>query len=215
MPISTKEAAEIDKALETYQKKLAKLIISAVTKAYIDGDINAQEMLGVSVSLDLVQKEAKEYLVPYGELLVNEGSTIIKGMEIPWLRDHTMRTRQKVFDVIEAGIKEGKPVAEIGGKRIAPGTIAEDLRNLLIRDKDYEYVRIARTEPARIQNIGSLHRFEKHDVSEVTVLDDEGPNSCEACKLANGQVWPIKKALVNELEHPNCVRSYSPIIKRG
>lgn len=214
MPISAKKAKEIDKALDIYRRKLAKLLLSAVTTAYIKGDTNAQEMLGISISMDLVQKEALEFLVPYGDMLVNEGATIIKGEKIYWLNDHTNRTRQKVLDVITKGIEEGKPVAEIGGKKIAPGTIAEDLQNLLIRDKDYEYVRIARTETGRVQNIGTLNRFGKHDVEEVTVLDDEGPASCEACKLANGQVWSLEKASINELEHPNCVRAFSPIIKR-
>lgn len=201
-------------AHDKYQRALTGILTHEAMRAHIAGDVGAHKALGISVSFDLVQKEALAYSKEYGELLYREGATIIEGRKVPWLRKSTGRTREAIFKTINEGLKEGKPVAQIGGKRIAPGTIAHDLRKLVIRDKDYEYVRIARTEVGRIQNQGTLTRYDRNDVTEVDVLDDEGPNSCEACIIANGQRWTLDYARTHELEHPNCVRAFTPVIKR-
>jgi hypothetical protein len=44
------------------------------------------------------------------------------------------------------------------------------------------------------------------------VLDNEGPNSCEACAKVNGQIWDIDYAQSHLLEHPNCVRDFRAIV---
>ena len=115
-----------------------------------------------------------------------------------------------MYDIVEKGLQEGKPVADIGGKRGVKGTIADDLKQLGIRDKDYEYVRIARTETARIQNQGTLNRYGKNNITHVNVID--GDEFDDRCAAANGQVWTVEFAASHELEHPNCTRAFSPVI---
>ncbi len=201
-------------AHDKYQRTLAGILTREAVRAHIAGDISAHELLGISVSFDLVQAEALAYSREYGALLTKEGATIIRGKKVPWLKDSTARTRERVFTIIRDGLEEGKPVAQIGGKRIVPGTIAHDLRTTLIREREFEYVRIARTEVGRIQNQGTLTRYAVNNVTEVDVLDDEGPNSCDACREINGQRWTLEYARTHELEHPNCVRAFAPVIKR-
>lgn len=213
MSLKRATVSGIDATLKRFQEDVAKIIITSMVSAYIKGDLKAQKVMGVDISLDLVNKAAQEYAKVHGDLLVKEGASIIQGKKIPWLSDSTKELRKKVIDIIQQGIDEGKPVAEIGGKRVAPGTIAKDLQDALVRDRGYKNVRIARTEVGRIQNIGSLNRYQKSGLKRVRVLDDEGPNSCEECKVANGQIWTVDYALTHELEHPNCVRSFAPVVE--
>ena len=205
---------EIDKAMDNYYRDIAMVARNNAVRSYVAGDIIAHRVLGLDISFNLIQKEALEYSKGYGKLLYREGATIIRGKKVPWLKDSTTRTRERVFTIIRDGLEEGKPVAQIGGKRIVPGTIAHDLRTTLIREREFEYVRIARTEVGRIQNQGTLTRYAINDVTEVDVLDDEGPNSCDACREINGQRWTLEYARTHELEHPNCVRAFTPVIQR-
>lgn len=213
MALKRRTLSGIDTALTMFQKDIADAVVVAMVAAHIKGDLKAQKALGMDISFDLVNKAAQEYAKVHGSMLRREGATIIKGKKIPWLADSNKDLRSKVVDIIQKGLDEGKPVAEIGGKRVAPGTIAKDLQDALVRDRGYKNVRIARSEVARIQNIGSLNRYENRGIRRVHVLDDEGPNSCEECKIANGQIWTLEKAMINELEHPNCVRSFAPVVE--
>ena len=196
-----------------YQKTLTSILIKEAARAHIAGDLNAHKLLHIGISFDLMQKEALEYSKDYGKLLYREGASVIQGKKIPWLKEHGARTRERVFKTIRDGLKEGKPVSEIGGKKVGKGTIAYDLKQIGGME-DRSVVSIARSEVARISNQGTLTRYDRNNVTEVDVLDDEGPNSCDACREINGQRWTLAYARTHELEHPNCVRAFTPVIKR-
>lgn len=72
---------------------------------------------------------------------------------------------------------------------------------------------IARTEGARAYNIGTGLAYQELGLDKVEVSDNEGPNSCAACKKANGEIWTIEKYLNNPIEHPNCVRTAFPEVE--
>ena len=211
--MKSKTERALNAAMDEYQRDIATALRNNAARAHIAGDLNAYRLLNISISFNLVQKEALEYSKGYGELLYREGASIIQGEKIPWLKNHKGQTREKVFKAIKDGLKEGKPVAEIGGKKLGKGTIAYDLKQIMGME-DRSMVATARTEVARIANQGTLTRYDKNDVTEVDVLDNEGPNSCEACIEANGQRWTLTYARTHELEHPNCVRAFTPVIKR-
>ena len=195
---------EVDLAIERYRGDLIDTSTSVAIQAHITGDLQAHNLLGIPIAENIVQQEALEYGRLYREKLLTDGSSVINGKNIEWLDNQVEGTRLDVYDVIEQGLKEGKPVASIGGKHVASGTIAKDLEQLAIRDKQYEYVRIARTETARIQNQGAVNRYNKLNITHVNVIDNEGPNSCDDCAAVNGQVWTTEYASGHELEHPNC-----------
>ena len=212
--MKSKTERAITAAMDKYQRDIATAARNNAARAHIAGDLNAHKLLDIGISFDLVQKEALEYSKGYGELLYREGASIIQGKKIPWLQDHTAQTREKTFKAIRDGLREGKPVSAIGGKRLGKGTIAYDLKQIM-QVEDSGMVRIARTEVARIQNQGALTRYDRNDIKEVDVLDNEGPNSCDACREINGQRWTLAYARTHELEHPNCVRAFTPVIKRA
>ena len=207
MKRSTK--AGIDMALDDYEDGMIEAATGIAVKAHIAGDMRAFGQLKIPIAKNIVQQEALEFGKGYRALLKKKGASVIQGKEIPWLAEQTKSTRDSVFQVIQNGLKEGKPVADIGGKRGVPGTIANDLKELVIREKDYEYVRIARTETARIQNQGTLNRYDKNGITHVNVIDGDG---CDECIAANGQVWTVAYSQTHELEHPNCVRAFSAVI---
>jgi len=207
MKKSTKKA--INLRIDDYSDELITILTAHAVDAHVAGDIIAYHNLDIPIAEMKVQQAALDFGKGYSKLLKNEGASIIQGKKIPWLAEHTAHTRQQVYDIVETGLKEGRPVASIGGKRGVPGTIADDLKQLSIRQKDYEYVRIARTETARIQNQGTLNRYTQNNITHVNVIDGDG---CDACAEINGQVWTVEYSQAHELEHPNCVRSFSPII---
>ncbi len=206
--IAAKKA--IDLTIDNYEKNIITSLTDTVFKAHVAGDIVAYDSLSIPVIESKVHQAALDFGKEYSKLLKSEGASIIQGKKIPWLAEHTEHTRQQVYNIVEAGIKEGKPVASIGGKTGVPGTVADDLKQLAIREKDYEYVRIARTETAHVQNQGALNRYTENSITHVNVHD--GLDFDEACRAANGQVWTVEYAQSHELEHPNCTRSFSPII---
>ena len=135
----------IEAAMDEYQWDIATAARNNAARAHIAGDLSAHRLLDIGISFNLVQKEALEYSKPYGELLYREGASIIQGEKIPWLKDRTGQTRENVFKTIRDDLKEGKPVSEIGGKRLGKGTIAYDLKQIM-KAEDSGMVRIARTE---------------------------------------------------------------------
>lgn len=210
MKRSTKAA--INLTIDDYTDALVTTLTSTAVEAHIAGDIIAYHNLKIPVAEFKVQQAALDFGKDYRKLLKNEGASIIQGKKIPWLADHTKHTRDQVYQIVEAGLKEGKPVASIGGKTGAPGTIADDLKSLAIRDKDYEYVRIARTETARVQNQGTLNRYTQNKITHVNVIDGGSAESCDECTAINGSVWTVEYSMTHELEHPNCfIDSQIPI----
>lgn len=70
--------------------------------------------------------------------------------------------------------------------------------------------RLARSETAIAYNHGSMFRYHRAGIKKVQVDDGDGD---AACKAAHGQVWTIDQALANPIAHPNCTRSFSPVIE--
>jgi len=173
---------EIDEAIFAYQTVLANDLTDNAVKAWIAGDMIGHKQLKIPINMGAVHQEALKFGKVHGKLLRDEGATIIKGRKIPWLADSVKSTRAQVVDVINQGI----------------------------RNKDYEYVRIARTETASIQNKAAINRYEINGIKKVLVHD--GHDFDAACAAADGQIWTLEYAMNHELEHPNCTRSFSPVL---
>ena len=114
----------------------------------------------------------------------------------------SMFTKYKVNQVLLEGAEAAATPAEIA--------------KALQTDKGGAFSRarartIARTESAIIGNQNSLVAIAGTGAfSSVRVMDNEGPNSCQLCKDANGQVWSMEDAFANPVQHPNCVRAFAP-----
>jgi SPP1 gp7 family putative phage head morphogenesis protein len=203
--LKEKTAKAIDKALDKFGKNVEDTLTENATKAHLTGSLKGYKNLGVIPELDLVRADSIAFAKSYKDLLVGEGATIIKGEKIAWLKDHKKETREKVHDIIQKGLEEGK------SPTIGKESIAKELGKVM-KDQEYRMRRIARTEIAYIQNKGTVTSYKNNKVTKVQVLDNEGPNSCPECEEANGQIWTLEYAETHELEHPNCVRAFIPII---
>lgn len=201
-----KTAKAIDKALDRFGKNVIKFLLDNATKAHITGSLKGYKAIGITPELDLVRADSIAFAKAYKDLLVNEGATIIKGEKIAWLKDHKKETRELVHDIIQKGLAEGK------SPTVGKESIAKELGKVM-KDQEYRMKRIARTEIAYIQNKGTITTYKNNKVQKVQVIDDEGPNSCPECEEANGQIWTLEYAETHELEHPNCVRAFIPIIE--
>lgn len=66
---------------------------------------------------------------------------------------------------------------------------------------------IARTETGFAYNHGSVEGTRQAGLQYVDVYDGDYDAACAA---ADGQVWTLEHAEANPLQHPNCVRAFSP-----
>jgi hypothetical protein len=69
---------------------------------------------------------------------------------------------------------------------------------------------IARTETGTAYNLGSVAAYRAGGVTHVDVLDGDDD---EPCASANGSRWTLEEAEDNPLGHPNCTRSFSPVVE--
>lgn len=206
MSMEKRTTEGINTALERFYEKLARILIKNSAKAHVLGDVRAHRLIGQAFDSGMVQEEALRYAATYGDLLVKEGATMIKGKAVPWFGDYRTETRQKLFEIIEKGLKEGKPT---GVKKAYEGSIAKEIKDLIGSEKDSRAVRIARTEIAQIQRHASAERY----LASGVVQEEEwlcGPNPCPECAALRGKRFPVGQA--PEVIHPNCTCDTRPII---
>jgi HK97 family phage portal protein len=69
---------------------------------------------------------------------------------------------------------------------------------------------VARTELGYAANYASVDHYAASGlVTHVTVHDGDQD---EPCASANGSTWTLEEARANPLAHPNCVRSFAPLV---
>jgi len=119
-----------------------------------------------------------------GELLTRGGSQYVLA---------TLQSELKTL--LEGAVSEGWTVGEL----------REGLDQFMVDEVPSRALTIARTEVGNVFNGGSLSAMEKLGVTHVMVLDGAG---CEACRMADGQIWTIAEAKERLLEHPDCERDF-------
>lgn len=68
---------------------------------------------------------------------------------------------------------------------------------------------IARTETAIAYNVGAIGAYQQAGVEKVVVSDGDDD---EDCADVDGEIWTLEEALANPVAHPNCVRSFGPVV---
>ena len=196
-----KKQKELDRIFYEWKVQIARELTVEAYQAYMDAEMSIHEVYGLEIGPDnfnLISDAAKAYSKEYERILVEEGATVIKGEKVPWMAEMERAEREKVGRIIDESIANGEHIKDTG-KKLDDHFTGRKNRAALI----------ARTEVGRIANISTLRRYKEWGYTMVNVLDNEGPNSCDECKRANGQVWTIEKAMANELEHKSCVRAFS------
>lgn len=221
----------MQKAFATFfaeqRKRLIGRLPGAVTSTRAVGHYSTKQVnLG---DLWKPDEEAKALVEAYlkvadviGELAIDVGNVI--GASIDWtltnpfiaeVRDQLAQeikkinetTREDVAKVIDEGVRRGYSIPQI-----ANGFPAENYKGISGVFDAADAARsetIARTETAKLFNNAALASYEAAGVTHVEVLDG---NYDPICAEANGQKWTLAEANAKPIAHPNCVRSFAPII---
>jgi len=117
--------------------------------------------------------------------------------------DRTTRRelRERLRDVFATG--GGKSAAELRDQ------VLDEVRQRYEGYEEWRALRIARTESAIAYNHGDIFGFAQAQVERVTVIDGTGD---AVCAEANGRDWTLAEALDDPVAHPNCVRSFAPVV---
>lgn len=190
------DEAQIDKAFDHLDDALALTFTESAIRSHIAGDIATQKQLGVKVSFNLVKSAATEYGKEYKKLLVDRGGGYIvndKGQFVfkDWFKQSSLANREKVADIINIGIKEGKGVRET----------KKELKQFFNERKNHAEM-VARTETAKIQSIATTTRLKEQGIDKVQWItaEDERVRSSHAARHL--KIYPVGDH--PELGEPNC-----------
>ncbi len=159
-------------------------------EAYESGFNLAERRVGVALDFSLQRSTVQKYL----------NDTVG-----PFSKNISNGISNRIRRTLARGITEGESIPDLA-KRI------EKVFDSVDRSKA---VQIARTETARAHNIGTVDGYEQSSIVRAIEVDD-GSDFDIPCAQADGAEWTLTRARENPIEHPNCVRSFSPItVKPG
>lgn len=140
--------------------------------------------LGVDVSFSISN--------PFVQTVLKQLAKNIKGVD--------QTTKDDVQLLVGRAADEGWPIERLQKEIRDKGAVASRTRATLI----------ARTESGTAYNLGSVAAYKAGGVTHVDVLDGDDD---EPCASANGSRWTLEEAEANPLGHPNCVRSFIPVVE--
>lgn len=111
----------------------------------------------------------------------------------------TETTKDEIRTLVAKQAAEGWSIEELARRIQERGEIASQTRA----------TRIARTESGQAYNLGAIASYRAAGLTHVRVLDGDED---EPCASANGATWTLDEADAHPLGHPNCTRSFSPIV---
>ena len=120
-----------EKRFDRYQVEKEKMLLSQAPESATFGATTAMALINVRrkeaglsrivitdvpgknrVLKSTINNEIDTILKRY-KTMITDGYTVIDGKKIYWLKDSDKNTRKAVYEAVEAGIKEGKSVAEL------------------------------------------------------------------------------------------------------
>jgi len=158
---------QIDDAFSVLESSLVTVYTASAVRAHIAGDLATQRQLGIKTSFNLVKSAATEYGKEYKRLLVDRGGGMVvdkngKLVFKDWFAQSSKESREKVADIINTSIKEGKGVRETKG----------DLKKYFNQRKGHAEM-VARTETAKVQSIATTNRLIEQGIEHVQWITAE------------------------------------------
>jgi len=186
---------EIDKAFDVLDEALITTLTAQSVVAHIAGDLQTQKQLGIKVSFNLVKSAATEYGKEYKKLLVERGGGMVVNKEgklvfKDWFSQSSKESREKVADIINTGIKEGKGVRET----------KKDLKEFFNQRKNHAEL-VARTETAKAQSIATTNRLIEQGIEQVQWITAEDERVRDAHAERHLKIYPVGSIFVGEF---NC-----------
>jgi hypothetical protein len=209
--------AQVMAALNTWFASMAASLTDNARTSYAEGAKAADREVRIRLGSSAYSEAAANYAKEYGRKLVEDGGSEVFDKEAgkyvfkPWYSDSSEETRSRVVEIIEQGIKDGKPAGTKERKKggYTDGSIAKDLEEYFDERRSHAST-VAHTEKANITNASRLEQLQRRGVREVDVYD--GTDDDDECRAANGSRWPIEYALEHRLQHPNCTRRFRAVL---
>lgn len=108
------------------------------------------------------------------------------------------RLKGNIDAVIEAGVRDGKPLREV----------TKEVQAVFENFKGWEAERVARTEVARATNAGAITGYKEMGIGVAEVVANAG--ACPKCAALNGELYPTDQAMRVLPRHPNCYCFWIP-----
>ena len=126
------------------------------------------------------------------------------------LIDISGQTRDSIFQALFEGRSNGEGPAQLARRiqsQVPPGRFVH-------AGSEYRAKLIARTETKNAQNASTLETYRASDtVTRVLVVDSQIGDFDSPCIDLDGQTLTFEEAeAVGNLAHPNCTRSFSPVL---
>ena len=140
---------------------------------------------------------------PVGRSVVQQGGTRLG------LIDFNQQTRDSLYRALFEGRSNGEGPAQLA--RRIQGTIPPGP----YKDPTYRSRLIARTETKYAQNVSTLESYRAAEtITHVLCVDSQGAGPVDAeCAAVDGRQYTFAEAdALGQLEHPNCTRSWSPVV---
>lgn len=137
-----------------------------------------------------------------------ERAIVAQGGTRKGLIDFTEQARTSMYDVIAQGRADG----------IGPQQMARLLREKISAgpwsSAEVRAEVIARTETKYAQNVSSMRVYQAaENVTGILIFDAQLGDTDDACMRINGQTLTVDEAAaLAPLEHPNCGRSFAPVV---
>lgn len=157
-----------------------------------------------AIALEQGDREAEEHGLDFDDAdpFLDRWFTTYVGERVAQI-DET--TRQLLREELQAAFAEGAG----GSLQDLAGRIAEAVGGSAAFSPA-RALTIARTETAIAYNAGALLTYRQNGIDRVEVSDGDGDEECEE---ADGEIWTLEEALADPVAHPNCVRSFAPVVE--
>lgn len=185
-------------SIPSFEKSRIDNLVAGAAKDYLKGTATAYKRLGEKFVAEEVKDDVYSFLKTYQKQL-NEGYTVIQNEKVYWLRDRTLKERQKIFDIISDGVTQGK----------SPDVVKKEFQDYFGMQKR-QAERIARTETAYVQANGRDDRYKKFGVERVKWL--LGPNPCPECLDYGNKIYTWDTLPKNQPVHALCTCDLAPVL---
>lgn len=190
------DETQIDDAFTVLEASLVTVYTASAVRAHIAGDLATQRQLGIKTSFSLVKSAATEYGKEYKTLLVDRGGGYVvndAGQFVfkAWFKESNLANREKVADIINTGIKEGKGVRET----------RNDLKEFFNQRKGHAEL-VARTETAKVQGIATTTRLKEQGIDQEQWITAEDERVRPGHAERHLKIYPTGEG--PQIGEPNC-----------
>ena len=187
----------ISAAITKFEAVRIDSLLSGASKSYLKGSKGAYSKLKEPFVSDEVKKEAEKYLNEYKNCIM-DGYTVIQGKKVYWLRDRTLKERQKIFDIVKEGISENKG-KEILTRKLQDYFNLQKTQSELIAGNETQYVQ-ARARDTVYLNFG---------VERLRWITAAHP--CSVCEEFEGRVYTWDDLPYQQPVHIRCLCDLEPV----